>query len=606
MAPAIEAGSLASVIELANDPPEDFQAISPKDIEQPLVLYIARVPGSRDFFLTTMKPQHKVVTAQDVQSSLYYIHVDSTEDYKLLEDEVADDGYENHNHVAKHITLNNGQQVSVNSPAKTPPLPARNPPGSPSQMKVTSPALNDAQSGNPRIARKPVSHLAAAGQKSFQKAPALPDRRLLGPRPMNQCFQSLDSLAEKRNVELRRWSERPTDTPPKLPPRLNSTPIEEHDDSFQDDALKTLDGRVEAMWGTDLEHCWEWENSWSEKRRSSEEDNSRQRSTSHNFANGNEASQFSSLTLIRRYGEEQWNVGRIVDSNKRSAAKISANLANDMSIDIATPGYSKFLDSKNISAQEENQQNDGYSAIPLSVEESHTLDHGRLMFTRHLEHPGQAKTPLHDYDRQSTEAPSTSLGSERRLSLEYGRRKYQSSESVDSYAQRKATSSKAYQFSSPWNGTCEFSAGIANRSLRCKHSCSSTDSKYGPGMRSSAVSELRFNLPSSSSLGTPAPKSSIPGSPREGKCSSRFLGRYKRSASSIGISDVPTREYFGSKIELEDRLDLSLGQEHAGGGFGGKQAKLGKLIIENEGLQMLDLIVAANMALWWRVYERFT
>jgi len=53
-----------------------------------------------------------------------------------------------------------------------------------------------------------------------------------------------------------------------------------------------------------------------------------------------------------------------------------------------------------------------------------------------------------------------------------------------------------------------------------------------------------------------------------------------------------------------DRLDLSLGQELAGGGFGGKQAKLGKLIIEDEGLKMLDLLVAANMALWWRAYER--
>jgi len=53
-----------------------------------------------------------------------------------------------------------------------------------------------------------------------------------------------------------------------------------------------------------------------------------------------------------------------------------------------------------------------------------------------------------------------------------------------------------------------------------------------------------------------------------------------------------------------DRLDLSLGQEFAGGGFGGKQAKLGKLIIEDEGLKMVDMIVAANLALWWRVYDK--
>ena len=54
----------------------------------------------------------------------------------------------------------------------------------------------------------------------------------------------------------------------------------------------------------------------------------------------------------------------------------------------------------------------------------------------------------------------------------------------------------------------------------------------------------------------------------------------------------------------EDRLDLSLGQEFAGGGLGGKQAKLGKIIIEDEGLKMMDLLVAANMALWWRAYDK--
>ena len=58
------------------------------------------------------------------------------------------------------------------------------------------------------------------------------------------------------------------------------------------------------------------------------------------------------------------------------------------------------------------------------------------------------------------------------------------------------------------------------------------------------------------------------------------------------------------EVDLDERLDLTLGQEHAGGGFGGKQAKLGKLIVEHEGLQMLDLVVAANIALWWRVYDR--
>lgn len=52
----------------------------------------------------------------------------------------------------------------------------------------------------------------------------------------------------------------------------------------------------------------------------------------------------------------------------------------------------------------------------------------------------------------------------------------------------------------------------------------------------------------------------------------------------------------------EDRLDLSLARELAGGGMRGKSAKLGKLIIEDEGIKMLDLVVAACMAVWWRGY----
>ncbi|KAJ6135398.1 hypothetical protein N7512_000558 [Penicillium capsulatum] len=52
----------------------------------------------------------------------------------------------------------------------------------------------------------------------------------------------------------------------------------------------------------------------------------------------------------------------------------------------------------------------------------------------------------------------------------------------------------------------------------------------------------------------------------------------------------------------EDRLDLSLAREKAGGGIRGKSAKLGKLIIEDEGFKMLDLVVSACMAVWWRGY----
>jgi hypothetical protein len=66
----------------------------------------------------------------------------------------------------------------------------------------------------------------------------------------------------------------------------------------------------------------------------------------------------------------------------------------------------------------------------------------------------------------------------------------------------------------------------------------------------------------------------------------------------------PVQDQLASTLANEDeaRLDLSIGQERAGGGNRGKRAKLGKLIIYDEGFKMLDLIVAANMGVWWSVW----
>jgi hypothetical protein len=55
--------------------------------------------------------------------------------------------------------------------------------------------------------------------------------------------------------------------------------------------------------------------------------------------------------------------------------------------------------------------------------------------------------------------------------------------------------------------------------------------------------------------------------------------------------------------EDDERLDLSIGREEAGGGNRGKRAKLGKLIIYDEGFKMLDLVVAANMGIWWSIFD---
>lgn len=145
--------------------------------------------------------------------------------------------------------------------------------------------------------------------------------------------------------------------------------------------------------------------------------------------------------------------------------------------------------------------------------------------------------------------------------------------------------SKGYSFDSPWDGRCEFSTGTTGRSLKCRHNLAS---HQGGGMAD--VSELRFNLPTNANRSATA---------LSDKRSSYFHRLQGRSHSSEDGDETPT-----FIIGDDGRIDLTLGQERAGGGFGGKQAKLGKLIIEPEGLKMLDLLVAANIGLWWRAYER--
>lgn len=98
-APAIEARSLSSITALASNPPS-YPRNPTHARNAPLVLYIARVPGSKgtvcldmlwhqsdcstDVFLSPMKPRQKVVTVEDITSSLYFLHVEQPEDAALV------------------------------------------------------------------------------------------------------------------------------------------------------------------------------------------------------------------------------------------------------------------------------------------------------------------------------------------------------------------------------------------------------------------------------------------------------------------------------------------------------------------------------------------
>ncbi|KAI1084829.1 hypothetical protein F5B20DRAFT_222713 [Whalleya microplaca] len=179
---------------------------------------------------------------------------------------------------------------------------------------------------------------------------------------------------------------------------------------------------------------------------------------------------------------------------------------------------------------------------------------------------------------------------------------------------------RGYTFVSPWGGRCEFVTGNAGRSLRCRHVLPTyggavfnplVDGPEGGGedhhrarnnKTHQLISELRFNLPSSELF------------PDKDK------DKEKRQSFDNGFGRVRARDqlqsqfhkvvqraqggYYDDSDEDEFHFDLSLGREKAGGGNRGKRAKMGKLIVCEEGLKMLDLVVAANVGVWWTSWER--
>ena len=624
MAKPIQAGSLASVIELADNPPDQPIRNLTRESHQPLVLYIARVPGSHgicfllrsakdrmlmrkvDVFLTTMKPQQKVVTAQDVQSSLYYLHLDRPEDYELLGSFGDTDG----------LLDDNGDRSLTNptsaSGVRRKPLPPSAMLGLADRLEPlpeVSPHLQTYSNGSTsslQAQRKPSTRDSTAERRYMDGRPPLPDRTLLGPRPMNQRFLSLDNaplqdVPGKQNMNLRRWSEQPAVTPPSLPPRpslggRNSVPMTPPRPLVAGlkDSLAANGGHSDSTHGKAISHRAPSDLNWEEM---------------DGLDGGN--IQNSSLSLIRRYNNEQWTVGKILSKGTKTKASVFGESSHDISIKIMTDGYSRFvnrMDSLSERAATVSQNSNGFrdSHTPIMAAEE------QLCFQRHLQVPRHTVSQHPRHRAESTDPASVHNGT--RPSFDIPRHSYQSSDStesrysfIDGFAGPKTGSKKAYTLRSPWDGICEFTTGLAGRSFKCKHSYASSNPRFGPGVDSAQVSELRFNLPSSKTLGSAAPKRLAPGTAREVKRSSLFQHQHRRrSISSLEGKYTHGSEHVASKVELEEHLDLSLGQEHAGGGFGGKQAKLGKLIVEEEGLQMLDLIVAANMALWWRVYERFT
>ena len=545
-----------------------------------------------DVFLTTLKPRERVVTVEDIQSSLYYLHVDNAGDGHFLTDsDSAEAPQETHEGWRIQGRDKENRPEVFRKPLQQKPQPVWG--NVLESHSVTHPhhqSTSQAQDASTPLKRKPLSSTAKFEENQRQgigigAASQSPTRQLLGPRPIQSRAQT--SPREQPSAEKQL---------PELPDRPLSIPT----------AISTKNPPLPL--GTAPPYL----------------DSHRQRSISWS---GSTTTNELSLTLIRRDPTSggQWNVGKIlsvplgeaVPSNRHVSSNRSTRpTRRPLDVEVRTPGYVKF---RSASSQVFNTSSHQYNTFTGNKRHEPLANGSALgedgIFRRRIFF-GQSVLPQHRSWRQRPGSGELSDGSV--ISGEsFIRDKQGFDDKPPAGPSAAETQSKpqGYTFLSPWNGTCEFLTGVAGRSLICKHRLATGVAATSPSP-AVTVSELRFNLPSSALFNVGQPNTATQSASRKQNRAS-FISRYKHrrhlsSESSYGYQALPLSEpesaARGSSIDGSDagesKLDLSLGQEHAGGGFGGKQAKLGKLIVEDEGLKMLDLLVAANMALWWHVYER--
>ncbi|KAF2722321.1 hypothetical protein K431DRAFT_284013 [Polychaeton citri CBS 116435] len=582
----VEATSLSSVTEIAANPPR-HPYTQPRTNAIPLTLYIARVPGSRDVFLTPHKPREKVVSAEDVLAALYYVHINSETDCRV-ETPVIDETDER----------TTARQISWKRPDDIPPLPARSqyrhsavlPQSVQNEWMQVPQAQHSEDVNDPNVAmRKPLRQT----QSDRAYPPVLLDitnaPRAANPAGFGHSVQ--------RDMPSRPLPKIPSDSIYSESIHSNNVSLL-RERSHQEDInpyFRQYDSKANANpYSSDPS---EWPKGGSQ---ATPQINIQKTSTRSRYLDASESlsaaaslQQPGSLTLIRRdpASGEQWNVACIYDPPVRevsSAALLDPPTAGrrakkggaPLYLDITNQSYLQFedqggrVDSPAASLPSPN----GSLGRPSFSSDSSSPPDG--VFRRRLYMPG-SKHGIHAYGHAKHLSVDSAMGDDAM------RRTMRQRSSVDLSAPNVDVRSKTYSFTSPWDGKCEFATGVSGKSLKCKHTL-----PYHSDVET--VSELRFNLPASS-RSTPAANNISE------KRASYFSHVRKRSHDDTHGSGALTPV---SPIGDDGRMDLSLGQERAGGGFGGKQAKLGKLIIEPEGLKMLDLLVAANLGLWWRAYEK--
>ncbi|KAL4921639.1 hypothetical protein BDW62DRAFT_114482 [Aspergillus aurantiobrunneus] len=644
----VEARSLSSITSIASNPPNYPRNPAQKKLD-PLVLYIVRVPGSRDVFLSPLKPPTKSsVSAEAINSSLYYLHVASPDDDILLEE--YEQECEERARLRKEGLLDDDHDLPLPGRGIARLNNVRRKPVKPVD-KVEDSAGPDAvpDAVPPPLRRRPLPS-QPSDQPSENRPPSLVADQVSSPvLPPRPTFSNTSNTAEA----MARLTGVGEDRPPMPPRPLPSVPP--HELPF-DSPAPPRNNRWSALPGyisNNTQHDRGKYEAASPIRHSLDVPRPQMRpSSSHELpppypptgyptrSPGQSPTRRSRdtprspsrqpgfhITLIRRDPTHgiQWNAATM------STPQLDGS---GIDIDVSTPGYSRFAG-----------KNEPLSLDALGL---NLPAEARNMLSRHPNIASLTESSAGPQDSVSRDQPR-SRHFHRKLvvsrpnpeeprgssDLSMGRPSMDSVSSNSNITPSKLKSGY-YTFTSPWNGTCTFSTSINGRSLKCKHMIPSPGFS-NPNQENPAVTvaEIRFNTPfqsghlhnhQTSSYASPFALSQTtmlrdpstnpdPSAPYYYDPSTlpskraalvnlinqKLNRRSSNSSSSDGGNDppppLPVRH-----PPSQERIDLSLAREKAGGGMRGNSAKLGKLVIEDEGIKMLDLVVAACMAVWWRGY----
>ncbi|KXX75475.1 hypothetical protein MMYC01_208468 [Madurella mycetomatis] len=640
----VEARSLSTINYLAANPP---QYPHHPEIKESLTLYISRVPGTQG------APHRKNVTGSDIANSLYYIHLDSPEDTLLA--------------AAQRLQLESATPRRSSSESTRSVIPRKPLPASSKlpTLESTEPGLDESfvppppqrpsfEPNSPRdtaYAASPPATLPEGTMEVYRENPMFRKRGSGVPSevpmlpPQSPPKSPPPSAAPIRRKELGSRSpgtlinqdaDNPTQLHPMAPPERPVTPTEL--------GQQTTYGPGHAVQvASPTSHL------------------KPDRAPSPFKGSRGPSSTSFSLTVIRRdpTSGSQYNVGKVssFQTNVPPPDRADPNLdpenmgiprAQKIDIHIETSGYAKYRDMPSRASVDTYRPASKHS-FSQQVARGAAVGADRAAAPRpawgptHRQTEGFSRQVVMSYGpKWKTNFKKAFHRRDRPVSPDDGRGQspVELGQPRPTHARQGSASTigsvdsdgglptalitqpgpglkpKGYVFLSPWDGRCEFRTSTNGRSLKCRHVLESASLNIDPrdlaqnirdaqGMGRSRgdelssalvgakpVSELRFNLPN----GDASSKDREDG-PKGGHLSGHFSKLLHRQPSSSDDDD-----------EEDDcgnaPMDLSLGKENAGGGNRGNRAKLGKLIIHDEGLKMLDLVVAANIGVWWNTWGR--